>query len=146
MKDAMKTRKLTPRPKIFVVKTIHHHVAMVTYKYRLVAVYTPRVQTLRYVNTLTQVMVVSKTFYRLHFSLRNVIPRTLPVTSRSITNPELFNGFLRNLTQAGGGGVSDVSFHCNFGQNRTIMMEIMRIFCASRRTTAWKKIFLKRVV
>ena len=49
MKDAVKTRKLTPRPKIFVVKTIHHHVAMVTYKYRLVAVYTPRVQTLRYV-------------------------------------------------------------------------------------------------
>lgn len=36
MKDAMKTRKLTPRPKIFVVKTIHHLVAMVTYKYRLV--------------------------------------------------------------------------------------------------------------
>ena len=47
MKDAMKTRKLTPRPKIFVVKTIHHLVAMVTYKYRLVAIYTPRVQTLR---------------------------------------------------------------------------------------------------
>jgi len=48
MKDAMKTRKLTPRPKIFVVKTIHHLVAMVTYKYRLAAIYTPRVQTLRY--------------------------------------------------------------------------------------------------
>jgi hypothetical protein len=48
MKDAMKTRKLTPRPKIFVVKTIHHHVSMVTYKYILVAIYTTRVQTLRY--------------------------------------------------------------------------------------------------
>lgn len=48
MKDAMKTRKLTPRPKIFVVKTIHHLVAMVTYKYRLVEIYTPRVRTLRY--------------------------------------------------------------------------------------------------
>ena len=48
MKDAMKTRKLTPRPKIFVVKTIHHLVAMVTQKYRLVAIYTPRVQTLSY--------------------------------------------------------------------------------------------------